>query len=105
MRPIRDIGGLEGRSYYEYREYEADCGAIYTYDLEKRAWNKRRGALRVGTESDLKVKKTLSREWVEESRKRLEIAQQMRYSNPRVTLEMVMQIMDELLQRLSIETE
>jgi hypothetical protein len=104
MHPIRDIGGLEGRSYYEYREYEADCGAIYTYDLGKRGWIKRRDTLRVGLESALMLKKTLSREWIEDSRKRLEIAHQTRYSNPRVTLEVVMQIMDELLQRLSIET-
>jgi hypothetical protein len=91
MHAIRDIGGLEGQSYYECREYEADCGAIYTYDLGKRGWMKRRGALRVRLESASILEKSLSRQWIEDSRKRLQIAHQTRYSDPRVTLEVVMQ--------------
>ena len=47
------------------------------------------------------LRKQLSREWLEGSRKRLEIAHHTRYSNPRVTVEIVLQVLDELLQRLS----
>jgi hypothetical protein len=50
------------------------------------------------------LRKQLSREWLEGSRKRLEIALHTRYSNPRVTLEIVLQVLDELLQRLAHET-
>ena len=52
------------------------------------------------SESEAVSGKQLSREWLEDSRKRLEIAYQTRHSNPKITMEIVMQILDELLQRL-----
>jgi len=38
MHPVRDIGILQGQSRFEYREYKADCGAIYTYDAGTGNW-------------------------------------------------------------------
>jgi hypothetical protein len=42
--------------------------------------------------------KQLSKEWLEGSRKRLEIAHQPRFSNPRVSMEILIQVVSELLE-------
>lgn len=42
-----------------------------------------------------------SREWLEGSKKRLDIAFQSRFSNPRLAVEILIQVVDELLQKLS----
>lgn len=51
------------------------------------------------------LRKQLSREWLEGSRKRLEIAYHTSHSNPKVTMEIIMQILEELLQRLPREIQ
>jgi hypothetical protein len=49
--------------------------------------------------------KYLTQDWLESSRKRLEIARQIRYSNPRQTLEILLALFDELFQRMENETK
>jgi hypothetical protein len=46
-----------------------------------------------------------SQEWVQGAKRRLEIATTTRFSNPPVTLQILIQIISELLERLSHETE
>jgi hypothetical protein len=46
-----------------------------------------------------------SREWLEGSKKRLEIAHRTRFSDPRVTLDVVIQVLSELLERLENENK
>jgi hypothetical protein len=48
--------------------------------------------------------KWLSREWLEGSRKRLEIAHLTRLSKPRLSMEILLTLFDELLARLCHET-
>jgi hypothetical protein len=47
--------------------------------------------------------KYLTQDWLESSRKRLEIARQIRYSNPRQTLDILLALFDELFQRMENE--
>jgi len=54
-------------------------------------------------ESVVMLRKQLSHEWLEGSRKRLEIAHHSRHTNPRLCMEILLQVLDELLQRLSRE--
>ena len=51
------------------------------------------------------LRKQVSHEWLEGSCKRLEIAHHTRYSNPRITMEIMLQVLDELLQRLETEAK
>ncbi|MGA2627017.1 MAG: hypothetical protein ABSF63_08150 [Candidatus Bathyarchaeia archaeon] len=44
-----------------------------------------------------------SREWLEGSKKRLQIAHETRFSNPAVAMQILIQVLDELLDRLSKE--
>lgn len=46
-----------------------------------------------------------SREWLERSKKRLEIAHRTRYTDPKVTMEIIIQTISELLERLENETD
>ncbi len=61
--------------------------------------------LGLGLESAAMLRKQLSREWLEGSRKRLEIAHHTRLTNPRVCMGIMLQILSELLQRLETETK
>lgn len=42
----------------------------------------------------------LNREWLDGARKRIQIAHETRLSNPRLSMQILIEIMDELLRRL-----